>query len=124
MQLLLFVLQLVQTVVDAALCEKLLMSALFAQAALMEHQDSVRILNRAEAMCDYERRTTRQQFVERLADQQLSFCIHAGCGLIENQETRIVSQCTREIDQLTLTDGERRATFVHGCGTSFRERVH
>jgi hypothetical protein len=50
MQFLFFVLQLVQTVVNAALREKLLMSALFAQAALVEYQDSVGILNGAEAM--------------------------------------------------------------------------
>src|SRR5438034_2836695 len=124
MQLLLLILQLVQTVVDAALSEKFLMSALLAQAALVENQDSVRILNRAEAMGDHQGGTARQQLVERLANQQLSFRIHAGCGLIENQKTRVVRECTREIDQLTLPDGKSRATFVHGCGNSVRERVH
>src|SRR5438094_9606617 len=124
MQLLLFVLQLVQTVVDPALREKFLMGALLAQAAFVEYQDSVRILNRAEAMGDHQGGTARQQLVERLTNQQLSFRIHAGCGLIENQKTRIVSQCTREIDQLTLPYGESRATFVYGCGNSFRERAH
>ena len=55
MQLLLFVLELVEAVVDAALGEQFLMGALFAEASFVEDEDSVGVLNGAEAMCDDER---------------------------------------------------------------------
>jgi len=52
MQLLLFVLELVEAVVDAALGKQLLMRALFAEAALVEDEDAVGMLNGAETMGD------------------------------------------------------------------------
>src|SRR5712672_4582214 len=52
MQLLLFVLELVEAVVDAALGKQLLMRALFAEAALVEDENAVGMLNGAEPMRD------------------------------------------------------------------------
>src|SRR5262252_8283782 len=46
MQFLFFVLQLVEPVVNAALRQQFLMRALFAQAAFVEDQDAVGVLNR------------------------------------------------------------------------------
>lgn len=45
MQLLLFVLELVEAVVDAALGEELLVRALLAEAAFVEDEDAVGMLN-------------------------------------------------------------------------------
>src|SRR6266403_3784155 len=50
MQLLLFVLELVEAVVDAALGKQLLMRALFAEASFVEDEDAVSVLNGAEAV--------------------------------------------------------------------------
>ena len=79
-----FVLQLVKPVVNSALGEKFLVRALFAQFALVENQNAVGMLNRAQPMRDHERGAAREQPVERFANQQLGFRIHAGGRFIQN----------------------------------------
>ena len=111
-QFLFFVLELVEAVVDAALGEKFLMRALFAQAALVEDENAVGVLNGAQAMGDDERGAAGEQAVERFANQQLGFGVHAGGGFVENQEARIVRQRAGEADQLALADGKSRAALV------------
>src|ERR1700758_5130658 len=123
MQFLFFVLQLIQTIVNAAMREKLLMSALFTQAALMEHQNAIRILNGAETMRNHQRGAASQQLVQGFANQQFGLGGHARGGLVENQETRIVRQRSRKINQLTLPDRESRAALVSRSGDSFRKRT-
>src|ERR1051325_10618044 len=63
-QLLLLVLKLVEPVVNSALCQKLLVIALFAQLALVEDQDAVCVLNCAKAVRNDERCAAREQPVE------------------------------------------------------------
>ena len=77
MQLLLFVLELVEAVVDAALGEQFLMGALFAEASFVEDEDSVGVLNGAEAMCDDERGAAAEQTVERFADLEFGLGVDA-----------------------------------------------
>jgi hypothetical protein len=54
-QLLLFVLQLIQSEVDSALRKQILVRALLAQTPFVEDQDPVRVLNRAEPMSNHQR---------------------------------------------------------------------
>jgi hypothetical protein len=54
MQFLLLILKLIQAVIDAPLCQKFLVRALFAQAAFVEYQNAIGVLNSAEAMSDYQ----------------------------------------------------------------------
>ena len=112
MQFLLLVLQLVQAVVNAALREKFLMSALFAQAAFVEHQNAVGVLNGAQAMRDHQRGAAGQQTVQRFANQQFRFGIHAGGSFVKNQEARIVRKGSRKINELALSNGKRGAALV------------
>jgi hypothetical protein len=63
MQFLFLVLQLVQAIVDSALREKLLVSALFAQPAFVEDQNTIGVLDGAEAMRNYQSGATGQQLV-------------------------------------------------------------
>ena len=46
-QLLFLVLELVEAIVNSAKCKKLLVRTFFTQAALMEHQNAMCVLNRA-----------------------------------------------------------------------------
>src|SRR5690348_12158186 len=124
MQLLLFVLELIQAEVDAALSQKLLVRALLAQAALMEHEDAVRVLNGAEAVSNHERGAPRQQSAQSFADLQFRFRVNARSGLIKNQEARIMGQSAREIDELALANRERRAAFVDAGGGAVRKRTN
>ncbi len=82
MQLLLFVLELIEAVVDATLGEEFLVRALFAEAAFVEDEDAVGVLNSAEAMGDDQRGAAAEQAVQGIADLQLGFGIHAGGGFI------------------------------------------
>ena len=54
-QFLFLVLQLIQPVVDAALCQQLLMRALLPQPAFMKYQNAVGMLNGAEPVRDHQR---------------------------------------------------------------------
>src|SRR5215472_10562699 len=89
-QLLFLVLELVEPVIDPTLGQKLLVRAFLAQAAFVEDEDAVRMLNRAQAVRDHQRRASAEEFVQGLPDHELGFRIHAGGGFIENQELRIV----------------------------------
>ena len=121
-QLLLFVLELVEAVVDAALGEEFLMRALFAQAAFVEDEDAVGVLDGAEAVRDDERGAAAEQAVERFADLEFGFGVDAGSGFVEDEEARIVREGAREIDELALADAERGAAFVDGGGDAFGKR--
>src|SRR5256885_12791315 len=118
---LLFVLQLVKPIVNSALGEKFLMRSLFAQFALVEHENTVRMLNRTQPMRDHKRRAAREQPIERFANQQLGFRIHAGSRFIQNQKARIVRESPREVDELPLADGESRPALVDGSTHTVRE---
>jgi hypothetical protein len=120
-QLLLFVLELIQAEVDAALSQELLVRALFAQAAFMEHEDAVSVLDRAETVSDHQRGAPGKQSAQSFADLQFCFGVNARSGLIENQKTRIVRQGAGEINELSLSDRKRRAAFIDAGGSSTRE---
>src|SRR6266446_1825183 len=123
MQLLLFVLELIQPIVDPALDEELLMRTLLAQPALVEYEDAIRMLNCAETMRDHERGSTGEQAVQRFANEQLCFGIHAGSGFVENQEARIMRQRAGKIDELPLADGKCRTALVNTGSDSFWKRA-
>src|SRR5215470_8732690 len=113
MEFLLFVLKLIEAIVNAALGEKLLMRALFAQAAFVKDEDAIRVLNGAEAVGNHEGGASGKQAAQGFADLQFSFSIHARSGFIENQKSRIVGQGAGEIDELALANGKRRAPLVN-----------
>ena len=68
-QLLVLILQLVETVVDAALSQQFAVRALFAQAALVEDEDAVGMLDGAEAMGNDDGGAAREQAIEGSADE-------------------------------------------------------
>src|SRR5580704_8002226 len=107
MEFLLFVLELVEAVVDAALGEQLLMGALFAEAAFVEDEDAVGVLDGAESMRDDERGAAAEEAAERFANLKFGFGVHARSGFVEDKEARIVREGAGEIDELALADAER-----------------
>src|SRR5712671_3658577 len=121
MQLLLFVLELVEAVVDAALGEEFLVRALLAEATLVEDENAVGMLNGAEAMRDDQRGATAEQAVESIADLQLGLGVHAGSSFVKDEEARIVRQGAREIDELALTNRQRGAALIDAGADAFRE---
>ena len=72
-----FELQLIQTVIDAALGQQFLVRPRLTDLALVEHEDAIHVLNGRETVCDRNRRTSTHDDLQRVADQQLGFGIHA-----------------------------------------------
>src|SRR6516162_314557 len=123
-QLLLLVLELVKTKVNAALREKLLMCAVLAQPALVKDEDAIGVLNGAQAMGNHEGGASGKQAAQGFADLQFGFGVHARGGLIENREARIVGQGAGEVDELALADGKRGAALVDAGGGAIRKRTN
>src|SRR5690242_4596865 len=121
-QFLIFVLKLVEAVVNASLAQQLLMRALLAQASLMEDENSVGMLDGAETMSNNDGRASRQQPVQSVADHQLGARVDAGSGFVENQETRIMCQRPGETHQLPLPHGKGRAALAYHRVQALRER--
>src|SRR5260370_40314460 len=122
--MLVFVLLLIKGIVNSTLGEKLLMRALLTQAAFVEYEDAVRVLNGAQPVRDYQSGSPGEQTIQSFANEQLGLGIHAGSGFVENQETRVVGQGACKIDELALADGEGRAALVHIAGDAFGQRAH
>ena len=120
-EFLLFVLKLIEAIVDSAQRQQFLMRTLLAQASFVEHENAMRVLNRAQPVRDDDRGAAFEQAVERLADQQFGLGVHTGSGFVENQELRVVRQRARETDELPLADGKRRAALGNRRLDSLRQ---
>src|SRR2546430_8190980 len=88
-------------------------------SALCEHEDAVGMLDGAETMRDDQRGSAGQQAIQRFSNEQLGLGVHAGRGLIEDEEARIVGQRAREIDELALADRKSGAALVDVAGHTF-----
>src|SRR5229473_8434659 len=98
------------------------MRALLAKTALVEDEDAVSMLNGAEAVRDDECGAAAEQAVERIADLQFGFGVHARGGFVEDEEAGIVGEGAGEIDELALADGKRGAALVDAGADAFGER--
>ena len=93
---LIFVLQLIQLVVNAAIGKQLLVGTHFADLSLMHDDDLVRALDGREAVRDDERGASFDHAAEGVANPKFGFRIDAGGGLIEDQNPGVVGQRTRK----------------------------
>ena len=123
-EFLLFVLELIEAVVDTALCQKFLMRALFAKAAFVKDENARSVLNGAQAMGDDERSASGEQAVERFANLQFGFGVYARSGFIQNQEARIVGERSREANQLALAYRKCGAALVDAGVHAFGQRAN
>ena len=94
------------------LSEQFLMRALFAQAAFVEDENAIGVLNGAQAVRDDDRSAAGEQAIERFANHDFGSRVHAGGGFVEDQEARIVRQGAGEADQLALADGKSGAALA------------
>ena len=68
MKFLLFVLELVQAIVNSAFGQKFLMCALFAESTFMENENPISVLDGTQAMRNHQRSPAAKQTIESLAD--------------------------------------------------------
>src|SRR5262247_1163487 len=86
--LLILVLQLIQFVVHAALRQKLLMRAHFADFAFVHHDDFVGALHGGKPMRNHQRRSSFHHAAERVAHAEFGFRVYARSGFVKNQNLR------------------------------------
>ena len=110
-QFLVFVLELIEAVVNASLTEQFLMGALLAQASFVEDENAVGILDGAQAVGDDDRGASGEKTIQGFANHHFGFGIDAGGGFVEDQEARIMRQGAGETHQLALADGKRGAAL-------------
>ena len=92
--------------VEAAPREQLLVRALLDDAAVLEHDDQVRIADRREPVRDDECGSVLEQQMQRLLDLSLGADVDRRRRLVEDQDPRVGEQRARERDQLALAERE------------------
>src|SRR5918994_4326028 len=104
-------LQLVEAMVEPALCQELPMASALSDLAMLEHQNLVRMEDGAQTVCHHEAGAARHQLRDGPLDLALGFGIYrAGC-LIQNQDCGIQCQRPREAQKLALSDTEAAPAF-------------
>src|SRR6185437_12181841 len=117
------VLKLVETPVDAAMGEELLVAAHFAKLAAVHDEDGVGALNGGEAVSDNDRGSACDHAFEGGADAEFGVGIDGGSGLIEDEDARVVGEGAGEVDELLLSGGEGIAALAERLVVSARERL-
>ena len=78
------------------------MIAGFADLAVVEHDDTVRIADGGKPVCDDERGASVHQVQHRFLNVHFCACIYTGCRLVENQNFRVGEDGARNGKKLTL----------------------
>ena len=92
--------------VQPALGHQLRMGALLDDAAILHHQNLVGVLDGGQPVGDGEDRLSLGQGGQGLLDQVLILRIHAGGGLVQNHDGRILQNRPGDGDALALAAGE------------------
>jgi hypothetical protein len=66
------------------LCQQFLVRPLLSQAAFVEYQYAIRVLDGAQPVRNYQSGAAGQQAIKRFANEQLRLGIHAGRRFVEN----------------------------------------
>ena len=89
--------------------------------ALVQHDDLVRVQNRAHPLGDDQRRSALHQHVQRLADLRLRLGIDGGGEVVENQDPRVEQECPRDGNTLLLAARERDTALADAGLVAVRE---
>src|SRR4051794_32055153 len=65
----------------------------------------------------------RQHTGKSITHPQFSLCIYARCCFVQNQNARLMSEGTREADELFLSRGEAVSSLAHGRLKAVRKFV-
>ena len=90
------------------------MAALGRDAAVVQHQDQVRVAHGADALGDDEHRAPARadETVERLADGRFGLCVDRRGAVVEDQQARIDEQGARDRQPLALAARQADAAFA------------
>ena len=93
---------------------QLTMAALSHDAALLQHQNQVGVEHGADALGDDEAGASFHQLVQGLLDLELGGHVHAGGGVIQDEDARVHEQGPGDGDALFLAAAEGGSPFAHG----------
>ena len=81
------------------------MRALFADAAVFQHDDAIGIANGGQAMGDNKRRSFMHQAFERITESAFTFVVERACGFVQDDQRRILEEDPRDAQALPLPGG-------------------
>ena len=103
------------------------MGAAFADAAFVQHNDVVRMLDRGQPMRDHDGGAAFHQRAQRVLDELLGLRVDVRSRLVHNEDARRVGQRAGKAQKLPLAGGKRGAAFRDGLvilqGQRFDEAV-
>ncbi len=101
-----------QFCIHSVILQKRLVSTLFDQFAIFEHEDHVCVADSAEMMCDDDGRSTLHQLVQGFDDRLFGGRIQTHGRLVKNQDGRIANDRPGDGNSLALTARERDAALA------------
>mgnify|MGYP000706986087 CR=1 FL=1 len=101
-----------QAVVDAVLCEQLVVGAGFLDAVGTEDEDAVVVLDGGQAVGDGQRGAAVGQLFKALAHQDLALVVQSAGGLVQDQNGRVLQEDAGDGDALLLAAGELNAALT------------
>src|ERR1041385_4812687 len=84
----------------------------FYNAALVQNDDAIRVLNCGQPMRNDNRSTACHQMIDSLLNKNFRFSIKRGCCFIKNQDRRVFENCPRQRQSLTLTTRKFYTAFA------------
>src|SRR6476661_5857616 len=101
--------------IKTAAIEQLLMRAAFRDAAVVEHDDLVRVDDRREPVRNHDGRPALGYLLERILDRLFGAAVERARRFIQHQDRRILEQCPRNCHALLLAAGKLEAALAdHG----------
>ena len=111
----------VQSGVEAAFGDELVMAADLDDAALVEHADQVGLLHRRQPVRDHQHRAAPHQPFERRLHLGLGFRVERAGRLVEQQDRRVLVDGPRDGDALALAAGQQPARLADARVVALRQ---
>src|SRR6266567_2893435 len=99
--------------VEAAALNQFLMGAAFNDAAAVEDQNQIGVLNGGKALRDDERRSPFAEAAHGLPDEPLGLRVHAGGCVVEDENARVHQEGAGDRQALALAAAQRNAAFAN-----------
>ena len=110
-----FCLRFVDFLIDGVCFQQIVMGIKSADFSILQHQYSVCILHRRNALCNDNLCCARYLRSKSSADIGIGSRIHGTCRIVKNQNFRFLQQCSCNTEALLLTAGNIGAAALNPC---------
>ena len=91
------------------------MATLLHDPSSIKHHDPIHGAKGREPVCNGNDRAVLAESPERVLNQCFALTVQGACGLIQNQNGRILDEGPRKCHPLTLAAREPKAPLAHNC---------